>query len=120
MGITGSLVLEVLVFSLITIILYNLLKVFVISKIKITMQIKIGSIIVSVALLIISTLLSNKFKVNSWQYYTGMAILFLAIFTTVDFWTGNKNRKTKIEEKRNDSLKPRPKAKPNRVKNRNK
>ena len=122
MGITVILVLKVLVFSLVTIIIYNLLKVFVISKIKATLPIKIGAAVVTVGLLIASTLVSTKYKADSWQYYLGMAIVFLAIFITVDLFVGdkNKNKRLKSTGKSDTSMKTRPKAKPNRVKNRKK
>lgn len=121
MGATVSMILKVLVFSIIAIVLYNLLKVFVISKIKANLPIKIASTIVSIILLVLSAVLASKFKEDSWQYYIGTAVVLLSLLTTVDFWVGDKNkriRNAKNDTKNDNSMKPRPKAKPNRVKNR--
>lgn len=123
MGITVGVVLKTLIFSLVAIIIYNLLKVFVISKIRANWPIKIGSLIVTIALLIISTFMSTKYtkyKAGSSEYYIGMAIIFIVVFITVDFWAGDKNKRVKGTAKIDTSMKTRPKAKPNRVKNRKK
>lgn len=121
MGATVGMLLKVVVFSVIAIVLYNVLKVFILSKVKVNLPIKIGSTILSVVLLVLSAFLSTRYKEGSWQYYIGTAVVLLSVLTTADFWVGDKNKRIKADKKVDESsMKPRPKAKPNRVKNRNK
>jgi hypothetical protein len=117
MGSAAILVLKVIVFSVIAIGLYNLLKIYVLSKFKPNLFVKIGATIVSVIMVLISSYLSTKYNAGSWQYYIGSAVVILVVLITVDFWIGDK-RNVKNSSGKNDSFKPKPKAKPNRVKNR--
>lgn len=116
MGLTAILILKVLVFAFIAIVLYNILKRFIFSKFKPNLTVKIIATVISVILVILSGYFSSRYSEQSWQYYIGTGIVILVILTTLDFWVGDKNKKN-IKSSKNDSFKPKPKAKPNRVKN---
>ncbi|SMC26040.1 hypothetical protein SAMN02745134_02688 [Clostridium acidisoli DSM 12555] len=118
MGLTAVLILKVLVFAFIAIVIYNLLKKFVFSKFKPNLTVKIIATVISVILVVLSGYFSSRYSEQSWQYYIGTGIVILVILTTLDFWVGDKNKKNiKSSSSKNDSFKPKPKAKPNRVKN---
>lgn len=111
-------ILTAFVFALIMIALYQVLKVFVIKKVKNKKMLKYVSLTSTVIMLVISTFVSYKFKANSIEYYVSMAFLMISILTAVDIWLGKYQKTDKNNNSTYDSsIKPRPKAKPNRVKN---
>lgn len=99
---------------------YNLLKVFVFDKIRPIKWIKWVVLVLAVLLGALNGYAANTFGELSWQYYVCMGLFFMALFAFFDLLGfGRKSKYSKGNKKDNDVV-IRPKAKPNRVKNKNK
>lgn len=120
MGQIALYIAKVLVFALITIGLYNALRFFVLDKFKPKLTMKIIVTVILAALIAVVLFFSTKYGGTSWQEFIGAGFAVLMMLTILDLWTGGKKgRSSKKSSSKSDSFKPKPKAKPNRVKNKN-
>lgn len=99
---------------------YNLLKMFVFDKIRPIKWIKWIALVIAVLLGGLNGYVSTKFGELSWQYYVCMGLFVIALFAFFDLLGFGKKSKYSKSTKKDDGVVIRPKAKPNRVKNRNK
>lgn len=117
---TAKYILGAIVFASVMIALYQLLKVFVISKVKNQKLLKYVTLAVAIIMFIINIFVSDKFKAGSIAYYASMTLFIISIFTVFDVWMGKYKKAGRNNSTYDSSIKPKPKAKPNRVKNRHK
>ncbi|WP_315120679.1 hypothetical protein [uncultured Clostridium sp.] len=101
--------LKLLAFTLVVIISYNLLKIFVLSKYKPNKW-----IIFAVAIAVLTSTNMAKISYNTLPGLAASAIFAMAVLWFVDLF--NDDRLDMKKEKKSD-VKIKPKAKPNRVKN---
>jgi hypothetical protein len=114
-------ILSIVAFSIIVLVLYNVLKVYVLSKIKVSKWIVLGA---AIALFILPILIwPNMPKLVANYLIPGIfVILFLWFMDLSGFMKNKKAAKTNYtsmgtkKDKKNDVV-IRPKAKPNRIKN---
>ena len=110
--------LKILVFALIVLVVFNALNIFVFSKIKVNKWIVLGGILLTVV--VSPILLVYKIDINGtlWQYLLG------AVFGILFLWfldlSGFRKSKGSKSAKKQPEIVIRSKAKPNRVKNKNK
>ncbi|OFI05477.1 hypothetical protein CLOACE_17060 [Clostridium acetireducens DSM 10703] len=106
---------EVFGFAIITLILYNLLKIFVLSKVKVKYWTKWVVLAIAALVFVFPPIMGHNLVGTKWQYVqSGIFVLLFLWFMDLMGWTGgqrvDKNKEVVI----------RPKAKPNRVKNKEK
>lgn len=103
-----SLVLEILLFSVIIIVVYNALKIFVLEKININKWIVLA---IAIIIFVLPSVFRLNIKDSIWMFvHSSIVIIFILWFMDlVRFGKNGSSKKEKIVIK--------PKAKPNRVKN---
>lgn len=100
--------LSIVLFILFSLITYNLLKIFVLSNIKINRWIILS---LGIILCVVSLFL----KVPTFVMYIIQWLYFVLILWFVDLFVDN--RREKLKNKNNKVMKNKPKVKPNRIKN---
>lgn len=119
-------ILQIVIFSVIVLVAYNILKIYVLVKIKVNKFVIFGiSIVVFFILSIVPPLLKINIQGSIWSFVTAGVFIILFLWA-MDIHRGRmvieeKGNSTYVGKKsKNDNVKIRPKAKPNRVKNINK
>lgn len=119
-------ILEIVIFSVVVLFAYNILKIYVLVKIKVSKIIVFAASIISFLVLsVVPPLLKINIQGTIWSFVTAGIFIILFLWA-MDLHRGrmvveSKDTSTYVGKKgRNDNVKIRPKAKPNRVKNINK
>lgn len=103
-------ILQVIFFSVVVIIGYTALKIYVLDKVKINKWIVLG---LSVFALFLPVLLKVNINGTVWQYVQSAAVIILTLWFLDLIGLGGGRR----PKKKKDDVVIRPKAKPNRAKN---
>ncbi|WP_251862485.1 hypothetical protein [Clostridium sp. Marseille-Q2269] len=103
-------ILQVIFFSVVVIIGYTALKIYVLDKVKINKWIVLG---LSVFALFLPVLLKVNINGTVWQYVQSAAVIILTLWFLDLIGLGGGRR----PKKKKDDMVIRPKAKPNRAKN---
>lgn len=117
-GFSWSIMLPVIILVVIILGIYNVLKLFVFDKIRAVKWAKWVVLVITILLAALNGYLGNKFGQTSWQYYVCMGVFVIALFTFFDL-IGFSRRRASSKYSKKDDVVIRPKAKPNRVKNKN-
>lgn len=106
-----------LVAMMVTIFIYNLLKLYVFSKFKPVKGMKWIMAAVTVIAIFADSFIGTKYGSWSWQYVLGMAVFMFCLVSAFDLfgWGASKNNKNSKSGKGKDFV-IKPKAKPNRAK----
>lgn len=116
----GKLLLEMTLFAVVILVVYNVLKVYVLSKIHINKWIIFG---IAIVVLIVPSLLRINTQNPIWLYGpSGIFIVMFLWFMDISGFNKRRERASTTSYSKRDNKKDvviRPKAKPNRVKNKN-
>lgn len=117
-GFSWSIMLPVVILVVIIMGIYNVLKMFVFDKVRAVKWAKWVVLAIAILLGALNGYLGNKFGQTSWEYYVCMGVFVIALFTFFDL-VGFNRRPASSKGSKKDDVVIRPKAKPNRVKNKN-
>ncbi|AGK98048.1 amino acid permease [Clostridium pasteurianum] len=118
-GFSWNTMIPVIILIVILLAAYNMLKVFVFDKIRAVKWAKWVVLVITILLGALNAYAMNKFGETSWQYYICMGLFVIALFTFFDLLGFGKKR-TDSKYNKKDDVVIRPKAKPNRVKDKSK
>ena len=118
-GFSWNTMIPVIILIVILLAAYNMLKVFVFDKLRTVKWAKWVVLVITILLGALNGYAGNKFGETSWQYYICMGLFVIALFTFFDL-LGFGRRSSSSKYNKKDDVVIRPKAKPNRVKNKDK
>lgn len=98
--------------------IYNVLKIYVFEKLRAVKWAKWAVLALTVLLAVLNGYIASKFGQSSWQYYFCMGLFVMGFFSFLDL-LGFGRRSGKSTYNKKDDITIKPKAKPNRVKNKN-
>ncbi|MDF2502693.1 MULTISPECIES: hypothetical protein [Clostridium] len=118
-NISWSNTLPMVIVVIVIMLIYNVLRRFIFDKLRVVKWSKWVVLAIAILLGLLNGYIGNKFNPTSLPYYVCLGVFIISIFTFFDLmgW-GRKSYAPKANKK--DDIVIRPKAKPNRVKNRNK